>query len=152
MDGFRPSSKYLTIVDSVGAATRSNSIKIDWRCLRWEAQSYTSSSWYWESFLSFLQMLSTNDLDSPKFFCRKSLELCPGYKGYFLISTMLKLCPSYADVPAKKRSCKGGPVGSGSLKSLKMIFTLLAEVVAVHVRFIIIYIWHLSLKGLFALC
>ena len=32
-----------------------------------------------------------------------------------------------------------------------MIFALLAEVVAVHVRFIIVYIWHVSFKGSFAL-
>ena len=32
-----------------------------------------------------------------------------------------------------------------------MIFALLAEVVAVHVRFTIVYIRHLSLKGSFAL-
>ena len=44
IEGFRPSSKYLTIVDSVGAAVKSNSIKMDSKCSRWEAQSYTSSS------------------------------------------------------------------------------------------------------------
>ena len=32
-----------------------------------------------------------------------------------------------------------------------MIFALLAEVVAVHVRFTIVYIRHLSLEGSFAL-
>ena len=32
-----------------------------------------------------------------------------------------------------------------------MIFALLAEVVVVHVRFTIVYLQHLSLKGLFAL-
>ena len=64
---------------------------------------------------------------------------------------MLELRLSYPDIPTKKRSCKGGLVGPGSPKGLKMIFTLLAKVLAVHVQFTIIYIWHLSLKKLFAL-
>ena len=64
---------------------------------------------------------------------------------------MLKLCPSYADVPTKKESCKKGLVGLGGPRSLKTIFALLAEVVVVYVRFTIVYIRHLSLKRLFAL-
>ena len=62
-----------------------------------------------------------------------------------------ELRPSYANIPTKKKSCKKGSVGPDSPRGLKMIFTLLAEVVAVHMRFTIIYIRHLSFKGLFAL-
>ena len=51
----------------------------------------------------------------------------------------------------KKGSCKGGLVGLGGPKDLKIIFTLLAEVVAVYVRFTIIYIKQLSFKRLFTL-
>ena len=64
---------------------------------------------------------------------------------------MLELRPSYVDIPAKKESCKGGLIGPSGPRGLKMIFTLLAKVVAVYVQFTIIYIQHLSLKGLFAL-
>ena len=63
----------------------------------------------------------------------------------------LELRLSYADVPTKKGSCKGGSVCPGGPRGLKMIFALLAEVVAVHMQFTIIYIRHLSLEGSFAL-
>ena len=64
---------------------------------------------------------------------------------------MLELHPLYADVSTKKESCKGSLVGPSGPRSFKIIFTLLAEVVGVYVRFIIVYIRHLSLKRLFAL-
>ena len=63
----------------------------------------------------------------------------------------LELRSSYVDVCTKKKSSKRGLVGPDGPRSVKIIFTLLAEVVAVYVQFTIIYIWHLSLKGLFAL-
>ena len=71
--------------------------------------------------------------------------------GYFFTSTTLKLRLSYTDIFTKEKSCKESLVGSGSPKNLKMIFILLAEVVAVHVQFTIIYIRYLSFKGSFAL-
>ena len=64
---------------------------------------------------------------------------------------MLELCLLYADVLLKKESCKGDSVGLDDPRGIKIIFTLLAEVVAVHMQFTIIYIQHLSFKGLFAL-
>ena len=65
---------------------------------------------------------------------------------------MFELHSLYIDVPTKKRSCKEGLINSSGPKSLKIIFALLAKVVAVHVQFTIIYIWHLSFKRLFMLC
>ena len=63
----------------------------------------------------------------------------------------LELRLSYADVSIKKASYKGDLIGLGGPKSLKIIFTLLTEVIVVHVRFTIIYICYLSFEGLFAL-
>ena len=65
---------------------------------------------------------------------------------------MIELHLSYANVSIKKKSCKEDLVGSGDLKSLKMIFILLAEVLAVYMQFTIIYIWHFSFKESFSLC
>ena len=64
---------------------------------------------------------------------------------------MLELRLSYTNVSTKKGSCKRGSVGPGGPRSFEMIFALLAEVVAVHMRYTIIYIQHLGFKGLFAL-
>ena len=64
---------------------------------------------------------------------------------------MLKLRPSYTDLPTKKGSCKESSVGPSGSRDLKIIFTLVAEVVAVHVWFTIIYIRYFSFKGLYAI-
>ena len=63
----------------------------------------------------------------------------------------LVLHPAHTHVSVEKRSCKGTPVSLGSPNGLKMIFALLTEVVAVYMQLIIIYLYYLTLKGLFAL-
>ena len=65
---------------------------------------------------------------------------------------MLVLCPVHTNIFAEEKSCKESPVGPSGPSSFKIIFTLLTEVIAVHVQFTIIYLWYLSLKGSLALC
>ena len=84
-------------------------------------------------------------------FSWEGFDPCPGYRGYFLTSMTFELYLSYVNISKKKKSCKWGLIGPNSPRSLKIIFTLLAEVIAVHVQFTKIYIWHLSFKMLFVL-
>ena len=84
---------------------------------------------------------------------QEGLELCPGNGDWFLTSVaMFELCPAHTKILTEKKSCKRSPVGPGGPGSLKVIFALLTEGIAVHMRLIIIYLWYFSLKGLFALC
>lgn len=65
---------------------------------------------------------------------------------------MLKLLLAHANVFIRKKHCKRVLIGSGGSSSLKIVFILLAEVVAFYIKFIIIYIWNLDLKRLLVLC
>ena len=96
-------------------------------------------------------MLLTNDLDSPKFFCRKALNSIQIERATSLSWQRLNYIHRILMFLWRKEAAKEGLVGRGGPRGLKIIFTLLVEVVAVHVRFTIIYIWHFSFKGLFVL-
>ena len=135
------------MVTSVDVANGSNSSRMDWRYLRWEAQSCTSSWWYWESLLSFFQMLSTNNLDFPKFFRRKALNSIQ----VMGVSSSSQWQHLYTNVHTEKRSCKGNRVSPGGPNGFKIIFALLIEVIAVYIQLIIIYLRYFSLKGSLAL-
>ena len=65
--------------------------------------------------------------------------------------TTVELRLTHINVLPKKKSCKGSPVGPSGPSSLKIVFALLAEVVAVHMQLTIVYLRHLSLKELLAL-
>lgn len=83
----------------------------------------------------------------------EELKLGLTYKSYFLTSiTMFVLCPIDINVFVKKKSCQSDLIGFGGPSSLKIIFALPTKMVVIHMHFIIIYIWNLSFKKLFALC
>ena len=54
-EALRPFRKYRIMISLFGVAARSNSRRTASRCFKWAAQLRTSSSWYWESLLIFLQ-------------------------------------------------------------------------------------------------
>ena len=56
----------------------------------------------------------------------------------------------YTNTPTKKKNRKKSPVDLNGSSSLKIIFTLLIKLVAVHVQFSIVHIWHHSFKELLA--
>ena len=58
--------------------------------------------------------------------------------------------PIVYDRPTKEQGGKWDMIGSAGLSSLKIIFTLLAEAIAIHVQVIIIEVEKLSFKRLFA--
>ena len=64
---------------------------------------------------------------------------------------MLELHPAHSNIPTEKKGRKKSPVGPSGLSSLKIIFPLLTEVIAVHMQLTIIYYWYFSLKDLLAL-
>ena len=64
----------------------------------------------------------------------------------------LVLRPVHTNVPVEESSYKGSPVGPRGPSSLKMVFALLTEVIAVHMRLIIIYLRYLSLERSLTLC
>ena len=68
IDGLKPLQKNQIRSDSSGTPSLSNSWKMDWRCLRWEVQSCTSSCWNWELRLTLLQVVSTKAQELPRFF------------------------------------------------------------------------------------
>ena len=89
----------------------------------------------------------------PQVFPQKGLELYPDFGDLFLtFLAMFELCPVHTNIPMKKRSCKRSLVGPDGFGVLEIIFALLTEVITVHMQLIILYLWYLSLKGLFALC
>ena len=74
-----------------------------------------------------------------KTFSNVAFKLDPrqGSFGCLVLSTLV-LVPTKANLIIKERSCKRGAVGASGTGGSKMIFTLLAKVVALHVRFSII--------------
>lgn len=116
----------------MGAVSASNLSKMDCKYLKCKAQSYTSFSWYYKSLFIFLQMLSTNNLDSPKHFCKKVLNFVQ-LVGYFIIlmsAFMLSLV--YINISSKKKGRKRGAICPGGSSNPEMIFALLTEMEAVH--------------------
>ena len=63
---------------------------------------------------------------------------------------MFELCLAYTNIPTEKKSYKKSLIEPDSPGSLEIIFALLIEVIAVHIKLTIIYLWYFSLKGLFA--
>ena len=63
----------------------------------------------------------------------------------------LVLRPVHDNVSAEEKSCKGSPFGPSGPSSLKIIFALLTEVIAVYVQITIVHLWYLSLKKLLTL-
>lgn len=76
-------------------------------------------------------MVSTKALESPNS-SEKLLELDPRQRAFGLASTLV-LMPAEADPATKERSCKWDAVSASGAGGVKMIFSLLAEVVALHV-------------------
>lgn len=66
--------KYWIIVGLSEALIRSNSIEMNWRCWRFDTQSRAFFSWYWESFLYLLQILSMKAWKFMIFFQKKVLN------------------------------------------------------------------------------
>ena len=95
-------------LDSSRALSASNSM--DWGCSRWDAQSWTSICWYWESYLMRLQVVYTEALESSRLFRRKALNATQD-KGALTVWFFRRLnwYPT-----TKKQSCKRGMVGAGS--------------------------------------
>ena len=91
MDGLRLLWKYRHHISLVRTHRKSNSIKMDLRCCGWEAQSYISSCWCWESLLILVQMLVTNAIDSPRL-CRKKALNSSQVKGAVLSLSTWVLC------------------------------------------------------------
>lgn len=65
----------------------------------------------------------------------KDLELGPGYRNYFTVILALVLSPLVADGPSKKRNYKWNTLWASSPNCVKVIFTLLTKVIAIHMRF-----------------
>ena len=58
---------------------------------------------------------------------------------------------AHTNIPWKEKSCKESLIGTDGPDGLEIIFALLTEVVAIHVRFFIVHIWYFSLEGSLAL-
>lgn len=85
-----------------------------------------------------------------KVFLQKSLKLNSGYKNYFFtLMVVLILSPLVANHLLKKQSYKQSIFWTNGFSCVKMIFILLTKMVAIYLRFLLVYVWQLSLKRLF---
>lgn len=82
-----------------------------------------------------------------KVFFHIGLKLDPRDKIYCLsLVPKFVLILAEIDWPVEKRSCKQNTVGLGSTDSLKLVFTLLTELITIHVRFSIVQVGKTSFK------
>ena len=74
INGRRPSQKYLSIVDLIGASTGLYANKINCRCSKCAVYSNTNFCWYWETRLNWLKMLLAKARLSSRFVWKKFLN------------------------------------------------------------------------------
>ena len=75
----------------------------------------------------------------PEILSQKGFKLDPGNKIHpSSLVPKFVLVPAEADRPAEEQGCKRDTVGAGSTGGLEMVLTLLAKLVAIHVRFPIV--------------
>ena len=138
IEDLRQLEKYQIRTSLLEAVARSNSWSTIYKCSKCAAQSVIFSSWYWESLLIVLQILSTKAYDSLNFLTKKSLEFVLGDRNSgFAVNLLLMLLPSEQNLVLEKNGGKQYTILSFGINGCKIIFTLLAEVIALYIGFII---------------
>lgn len=130
------------------ALSASNLMKMDWKYLRWKAQSSTSF-WYWEFCLILLQIIFTNAWESPILSIKENFKFVLHDQDrviYILFPFVILLAE--ANLVSKERHSKKNSVKVFGFNGGKVTSTLVTKVKTFHIRFTTIYVRRLGLLKL----